>query len=65
MQKYLDSNRCTKSQNKTNILISCLKENCNAIGSLISIRTLSARFFWFLQDGRRCWKQQEKNGTIR
>ena len=41
------------------------KENCNAIGSLISVRSLSARFFWFLQDGRRCWKQRKKNGTIR
>ena len=60
MQKYLDSNRCTKSQNKKNI-DQFPKENCysNAIGSLISIASLLDNSGLY-RDGRRCWKQRKK-----
>ena len=63
MQKYLDSNRCTTSQNKKNI-DQFRKENCysNAIGSLISIASL-LDLSGLYRDGRRCWKQR-KNGAI-
>ena len=60
MQKYLESNRCTKSQNKKNI-DQFPKENCysNAIGSLISIASLLG-LSGLYRDGRRCWKQPKR-----
>ena len=60
MQKYLDSNRCTKSQNKKNI-DQFRKENyySNAIGSLISIASL-LDLSGLYRDGRRRWKQRKK-----